>query len=112
MKFFFLWAELPVKCDCFVFVADWLDNVYLPTSLKRMEEAYCLMETKCRDLEVPLYKTQASFFGWADFGKVIIIRINSCSGYACSVIGFKFSEYFQSVFRPSVPSKRGRRSST
>lgn len=46
---------------------SWLDNIYFPTNLERLEKTFQLVNSRLSSLSVPVIRTQAGLFCWADF---------------------------------------------
>jgi len=45
----------------------WLDNVYFPINLERLESTFQVVNTRLTQLSVPVMRAQAGLFCWVDF---------------------------------------------
>ena len=49
---------------------EWLDNVFLPQSKKRLNESYQYCVKELQELDVPVCPAQAGVFVWVNFDRV------------------------------------------
>ncbi|XP_037240959.1 1-aminocyclopropane-1-carboxylate synthase-like protein 1 isoform X3 [Falco rusticolus] len=50
---------------------DWLDNVFFPTNKKRLKEAQNILVDGLADVGIPILKSSAGLYVWADFRKFL-----------------------------------------
>ncbi|NXU55938.1 1A1L1 protein, partial [Turnix velox] len=50
---------------------DWLENVFFPTNKKRLREAQNILVAGLADLGIPVFKSSAGLYVWADFRKFL-----------------------------------------
>uniref|UniRef100_A0A8C4UZ31 Aminotransferase class I/classII large domain-containing protein n=1 Tax=Falco tinnunculus TaxID=100819 RepID=A0A8C4UZ31_FALTI len=50
---------------------DWLDNVFFPTTKKRLKEAQNILVDGLADVGIPILKSSAGLYVWADFRKFL-----------------------------------------
>jgi len=49
----------------------WLDSVYFPNNLERLESTFQVVNKRLTSLSVPVLRAQAGLFCWADFSKYL-----------------------------------------
>jgi len=53
---------------------DWLDKVYFPTNLQRLQEAFQTVKQRLERMKVTVLAAQAGLFCWADFSRFLITK--------------------------------------
>ena len=52
-------------------ILEWLDEVYFPTNIQRMKCSYDYTVNRLSAMKIPVRKTKAAFFIWADFNSIL-----------------------------------------
>ena len=51
-------------------VTEWLDNIYIPTNQRRLQECYKIVSESLRGMRIPYVESESGFFVWVDFRRV------------------------------------------
>ena len=52
-------------------ILEWLDEVFFPTNFQRMKCSYEYTVNRLSAMKIPVRKTKAAFFIWADFNSIL-----------------------------------------